>query len=177
MRLNDFTVKANDFRITASLKIAIDDLSGQSSSSTTSNSGIKPKKFTVNVLIAFAKAQDLTDLIAVAEAKDDNGALIVYDVVAPSINVANVRKVQFGEIFTWLEMRDLEAWRVQFSLTEYDSVPERIEERQEPLNSEPSTAPGILVSNDQEPEQTNTEVWPEYNPFESFLDNVDRSIV
>lgn len=181
MRLNDFMIPGNELSVTGNMRIETESLAGNGSASARANNGIKPKVFGVNLQIAFINKTDLTALISTAEAVDENGKLIVYDVVELTLNVANVRQVQFSDNVKWREIPNLDAWRVGFTLTEYNSVPERVEERIETANTQPQSAEGETseAATDNQSEQVNNDddaPAQELTGFEQFLSKVDKSL-
>lgn len=131
MRLNNFTVPGDELRIRGGVLIENESLAGNTSATTRTNNGIKPKTFYVRMLIKFKNASQLTELIRTAEAQDEKGNMVVYDVVDPTINTANVRQVQFDGNLSWRDHGTLRAWQVSFNLVEFRSVPEKNEKRKE----------------------------------------------
>ena len=173
MRLNDFTVPGDNIKVNGGLRIETESLSGNTSATDRASKGIKPKTFTVQLLIKFNQSDDLTGLIKIAEAVDSNGKLEVYDVVERSVNVANVRQVQFSDNVSWREMDDHHAWRVSFTLIEHKSVPEKKEQRIAQASASPQQAEGNVIA--EAPTQTNEEIAaPELTGFEDFLDRVEK---
>jgi hypothetical protein len=113
----------------------------------------------------------LGELIAVAEATRSDGALKIYDITEDLANAVKVRQVQFTEEFYVRELDNLQAWSVQFSLKDYLSVPEKIEQRQPIGKPQAQTTPGAVTTAD-EPESSPTELsW-----FERQLAKADKAL-
>ncbi|NIB44764.1 DNA-binding protein [Pseudomaricurvus alkylphenolicus] len=130
MRLDDYTVPETELKVRASMRIETKSLGGTTSASDRTNNGIKPKEFTVSLLIPFENERDLTALIKTAETVDSAGRLKVYTINERTANAMNVRQVQFTDNVSVREMEQNEAWRVSFMLVEYFSVAEKKEQRQ-----------------------------------------------
>lgn len=127
--LGDYSVKGFGLKLTAELSLPEEDLSGQSSSSASAESGIKPKRMRVSLNIPYDDDEALTSLIALAEATDANGSRQIYNIVNQTAAVYRVRQVRFTERFTAQELDDSQAWAVTFVLVEHRSIPERIEQK------------------------------------------------
>jgi len=142
MRLNDFEVRGTDMDVNGSFSLDTEDVGGNSSSTDSSFKGIKPKKFDVVVIIPYDNASDLTALMRRAEAVDENGSLVVYQVVDHTMNSMNVREASFSGGFRVMNGGDIQAWTVSFQLTEYFSTAEKAEQRTVAQVAEPPQQQG-----------------------------------
>lgn len=168
MMLDDYTVPDRNFKVSMSMRIDSEDLNAQSSGTSTSHKGFKPKVFTVSLLIPYAESELLSKLIAVAEATQSNGALKIYDITDELANSVKVRRVQFTEEFYVRDSDSLKAWSVQFALQDFQSVPEKVEQRQTTAAPQTQTATGTVVASDDGEEEG------EIGFFERQLAKLDR---
>lgn len=122
-------IRCKTLKLTANLRIEADDLSGQTSNTETAHKGFKPKTLTVTLTIPYINQQWLRDLMRLAEATDGGGQLKTYRVVNDTASAFGMRQVQFAEGVSAREDDVLNCWRVQFSLTEKKSNPEKVEKR------------------------------------------------
>lgn len=146
--LDDYEVPQKEIKVSMSMRIDSESLNGQSSGTSTAHKGFKPKVFNVSLLIPYAEPNSLSRLIAVAEAKQPSGALKVYDITDELANAVKVRRVQFTEEFFVRDMDQLRAWSVQFSLQDYQSVPEKVEQRQSVGKAQTQTATGSVIASE-----------------------------
>ncbi|BCS89954.1 hypothetical protein PSDVSF_31960 [Pseudodesulfovibrio sediminis] len=123
------------------MDIRASDASGETSSTDEVDKGTKAKKLPVSLVIPFTNETDLKQLIRVAEAKK-NGTRKVYTITNRTANVAGIRQVRFAEGFSWQEKDGLHAWDVSFTLKEYLSNPERVEQRETKSASVVQTSQG-----------------------------------
>lgn len=105
------------------------DLSGQTSSSATSNAGNKPKKISVSLQIPTDESEKLTELLGLAEALDEKENPLVYTIADPLARAMKIRQVIFAGSVTAKEDGTLRVYNVSFSLQESNSVAEKREER------------------------------------------------
>ncbi|WAE53229.1 baseplate complex protein [Stutzerimonas frequens] len=139
-------VRGKGLKITANLRIESDDISGQTSNSTSAHKGFKPKTLTVSLMIPFVDQVQLRDLMRMAEATEGGGQLKTYRIVNDTATAFGVRQVQFSDGVSAREDDTLAAWRVQFTLAEKLSNPERVEKRRQPNAVASQSAPGQAVS-------------------------------
>lgn len=139
LRLDQYDVPGKSLKIGGGMDIRASDASGETSSTDEVDKGTKAKKLPVSLVIPFSNEADLKRLIRVAEAKE-NGTRKVYTITNQTANVAGIRQVRFAEGFNWQEKDGLLAWDVSFTLKEYLSNPERVEQR------EKKAAPVVQVS-------------------------------
>ena len=130
MALNNFNIPENSLNVRANFKIESKELSGQTSGSDRSEEGIKPCTLSVSLKITFDKYASLTRLRDLATAQTDTGNLQVYDIVNETAAAMKVRQVTFIDNFSVSEVDGQKAWQVNFTLAEYQSIPEKTEQRQ-----------------------------------------------
>lgn len=172
MMLNNYTVPNKELRVTMSMRFDAEDLGAQNSSTETAHKGIKPKTFSVSLVVPFDRENLLSELIAVAETVEDTGELTVYDITDSTANSVGVRQVKFTDNFTAREASNIKAWQVSFSLQEYQSTPEKVEERQETSEPEEQAAEGAAVSAAEE----STEEEQQLSWFERQLLSIDKAL-
>ncbi|WP_299945897.1 hypothetical protein [uncultured Microbulbifer sp.] len=146
MRLNAFTVPGSELVVNGVLRIETESLGGNTSSTDRAQNGIKAKSLSVSLVIPFDQGEELNGLLRQAESVDDNGKLTVFDIVDDTARAMNIRQVQFNESFTAREIPGKHAWRVTFTLSEYLSVPEKVEQRQQTQTAAPQSSDGEPVA-------------------------------
>ncbi|WP_444901685.1 hypothetical protein ACJJIG_21140 [Microbulbifer sp. SSSA007] len=146
MRLNDFTVRGTELAVNGVLRIETESLGGNTSSSDRAKNGIKPKTLTVSLVINMDNPDDLSELIQQAESVDENGKLTVFDIVDETARAMNIRQVQFNESVNARKIPEKTAWRVNFTLSEYLSIPEKVEQRQKTETAQQQSANGEQVA-------------------------------
>ncbi|MNJ34038.1 hypothetical protein D3C77_287360 [compost metagenome] len=122
-------VEGRNLKITANMQIESEDLSGQTSGTDAAHKGFKPKTLTGSMMIRYVDAAQLRSLMTLAEATEAGGQLKVYRVVNDTAAAFGIRQVQFTEGVSAREDDTLRGWRIQFTLTEKLSNPERVESR------------------------------------------------
>ncbi|UTL80432.1 DNA-binding protein [Pseudomonas putida] len=138
-------IRCKALKITANLRIEADDLSGQTSNTETAHKGFKPKTLTVTLTIPYVDHQWLRDLMRLAEATEDGGQLKTYRVVNDTAAAFGMRQVQFSEGVSAREDDILKCWRVQFSLAEKKSNPEKVEKRRSKNGVQSQSGTGSAV--------------------------------
>ena len=139
-------IRGRGMKVTGDLRIESGDMSGQTSNTDTAHKGFKPKTLTVTLLIAFVDAENLRSLMRLAEATESGGQLKTYRIVNDTATAMGMRQVQFSDGVSAREDDSLLAWRIQFSLTEKLSNPERVEKRRTGNAINTQSAPGQGVS-------------------------------
>lgn len=141
--LNTTSVKLKSMRITASLELATEDASGQSSSTDNAEIGNKAKILTVTGSIPFADTESLTELFGLAETVD-SGARKIYRISNNTAGALGIKQVRFSSKVEAVEQDTTRQWRVTFTLAEYRSVPQKVEERQPdaPANQQGASTTG-----------------------------------
>ncbi|MFA0810860.1 baseplate complex protein [Microbulbifer epialgicus] len=173
MRLNDFTLRGSELAVNGVLRIETESLGGNTSSSDRAKNGIKPKSLTVSLVITFENSADLSALIQQAESVDENGKLTVFDIVDETARSMNIRQVQFNEAFNVRKIPEKQAWRINFTLSEYLSIPEKVEQRQQTQTAQQQSANGEAVAAGSTEEQQGTE---NYTGFEKVLKFADDAL-
>ncbi|WP_426697740.1 hypothetical protein ACP6EV_06765 [Aeromonas hydrophila] len=116
-------------RVSASMQFQDKDQSGQTSSTSSAEQGAKAKELDVSGLIPFKDEQMLSRLFELADAKGNGGKRHVYRVGSLLAKSVKVRQAKFAGRITASEQEGLLAWQVQFTLKEFNSVPEKREQR------------------------------------------------
>lgn len=139
-------IRGRGMKVTSDLRIESGDMSGQTSNTDTAHKGFKPKTLTVTLLIRFVDAADLRTLMRLAEATAGGGQLKTYRIVNDTAAAFGMRQVQFSDGVSAREDDSLRGWRVQFTLTEKLSNPERVEKRRASNGVSSQSAPGQSVA-------------------------------
>ncbi|WLH93034.1 DNA-binding protein [Pseudomonas sp. FP453] len=130
--------------------------------------------FDVNMgdLLIHSDRSFLRDLMRQAEATEGGGQRKTYRIVNDTADGFGVRQVQFSDGVSAREDDSLFCWRVQFTLSEKLSNPERVEKRRPANAATAQGAPGQAVGGGTsaagEPGST-----AELSGFESTLKRVD----
>jgi hypothetical protein len=80
-------------------------------------------------MIPYVDASQLRSLMSLAEATESGGQLKTYRVVSDTAAAFGIRQVTFSDGVSAREDDTLSAWRIQFTLSEKLSNPERVENR------------------------------------------------
>lgn len=160
-------------KITANLRIESDDLSGQTSNSQTAHKGFKPKTLTVALMIPFVDQVQLRSLMRLAEATAGGGQLKMYRIVNDTAAAFGIREVQFSDGVSAREDDTLNAWLVQFTLSEKLSNPERVENRRAGNSVTSQSGPGSAVGGGAAGGGDGTGNPEELSGFERTLKKVD----
>lgn len=135
-------------KVTANLRIEADDMSGQTSNTDKGHKGFKPKTLAVTLMIPFVDKDQLRTLMRLAEATASGGQLKKYRIVNDTAAAFGIREVEFAEGVSAREDDSLNAWLVQFTLSEKLSNPERVENRRTGNSVTTQSAPGQAVAGD-----------------------------
>ena len=103
----------------------------------------------MSLVIKFKNESDLKRLTRIAEAKV-NGARKVNTITNLTANAMGIRQVRFAENFNAQEKDGLHAWDVSFTLKEYLSNPERVEQREKKTESTAQTSDGTATEETRE---------------------------
>lgn len=131
MQLNNYILPMKRLKSSIQTTFESEDLSGETSSTSQAHKGIKPKEISVSFLVPYEQADVVTAFYQAAEATDQFGDLVVYDITDRTANSANIRQVIFGGRIDQREMDELDAWQFSFRLKEQLSVAEKSEQRSE----------------------------------------------
>jgi hypothetical protein len=129
--LNGTKVPGYNQKVSVDLKLASEDMSGNSSATAKADKGDKGKSLKVQTLIRYIDADQLSLLTSLAEAKSSSGERAVYHIINNTANAMNMRKGVFDESFSVKENDSTHDWTVTFTLSEHQSVPEKKEARKE----------------------------------------------
>lgn len=129
LTINSTRLLLKSIRITASQELASDDASGQSSSTDVAETGTKAKMLMVSGNVLFTQAENLTQLFELAETTE-NGARMIYRISNKTAEALGVKQVRFASKIEAVEQQTTRQWAVSFTLQEYRSVPQKVEERQ-----------------------------------------------
>ncbi|WP_060494805.1 baseplate complex protein [Pseudomonas sp. GTC 16482] len=175
MLLSGQRVEGKNLKVTASLSIESEDLSGQTSNTDSAHKGFKPKTLTVTLLIRYQDHAHLRALMALAEATESGGQRKTYRVVNDTATAFGVRQVQFTDSVSAREADTQKAWMVQFSLTEKLSNPEKVEKRRSPAGVAQQAATGTAVGSTGTgtASESGTGSGTELTNFETVLKRVD----
>lgn len=130
LTLDRKAINLASMRVEMSLELKDQDMSGQSSSTGTSEQGDKGKKLSVSGRIAFTDVDNLTQLYTLASAKDEEtNARKIYRIGNDTARALKIRNVKFTGSVTAREDESLQAWNVSFVLREHNSIAEQKEQR------------------------------------------------
>lgn len=125
LALDGEAIPLKAIRVSPKMTIETKDKSGQSSSTTKSENGIKAKELSVSGLVDFKNKALLSRIFALAEAKGSGGAGKRYRVACPVAQAINMREGIFTGNIEAIEQDDKLAWKVSFTLTEQVSTAEK----------------------------------------------------
>jgi len=117
-------------KVELSMQLAEQDMSGQTSSTASTEQGDKAKELKVTGLIPFTDKAQLSRLFELAIARDEAGNRWVRRIGSDLARTAKIRQVKFFGQITAPEHPTLLAWNVSFHLREHLSIPEVAEQRQ-----------------------------------------------
>lgn len=138
-------VRGKNLKITANMRIEAADMSGQTSNTETAHKGFKPKTLTASMMIPYVDQVQLRDLMRMAEATEGGGQLKTYRVVNDTASAFGIRQVEFSEGVSAREDDTLSAWRIQFTLSEKVSNPQKVEGRRPANGVKAQSGPGAAV--------------------------------
>lgn len=129
LALDGEAIPLKSIKISPKMTIETKDKSGQSSSTTKSENGIKAKELSISGLVLFKDSALLSRLFALAEGKDSTGAGRRYRIASPVAQAINMRMGMFTGTLEATEQTDKLAWQVSFTLTEQISTSEKAKGR------------------------------------------------
>jgi hypothetical protein len=171
--LDGHKVQGKNLKVTANLRIESGDMSGQTSNTDKAHKGFKPKTLTVSLMIPFVDKSQLVDLMRLAEATAGGGQLHLYRIVNDSAEVFGVRQVEFSDGISAREDDSLRAWLVQFTLSERESNPEKVEGRRAGNKVNAQGAPGSPVGDGSGGTDATSDN-PALSGFEKVLGRLDK---
>lgn len=157
LALSGTPVLLKNMIVSLSMGFAEEDQSGQTSSTTKSEQGVKAKELKVSGLIDFDTPELLTQLFSLAEAKDASGKLQQYRVASLLAQSVNFREATFSGSLEITEQADKMAWQIGFTLKEHVSVSEKRQARagkQKPQTQSTAEDGSVTVEDLSEPEET-----------------------
>lgn len=129
LKLDDYTVPGYGMTVAVSAPLKDEDASGETSSTARAKKGNKGKKLEARCSIPFRQAEDMGELMRVAEATE-NGDGKLYTITNDTANTAGMRQGRFTGTIRADEDELLRKWNVSFTLAEHVSVPEMAEARE-----------------------------------------------
>ncbi len=150
LALDGELIKLKNCKVELTMQLADQDMSGQSSSTSSSEQGDKAKEIKISGIIPFTDSAQLSRLFTMASTKDDAGNRKIWRVGSTSARVAQIRQAKFFGQITAPEHPTFMAWNVSFQLRECLSVAELAEQREssEP-QSDTQTIPTAALSDTQ----------------------------
>ncbi|MCD9521061.1 adenine glycosylase [Photobacterium phosphoreum] len=131
LQLNQQIIPGHNVKVTIKLPFGDNDLSGQSSSTTSAETGTKAKELTVSLIVPFEKKAWLTDINRLAEAvTQTTGARVIYRISHDAANAIKFYQGKFSGELTLRELDETQGWLVEFMIKEHLSVPERKSQRE-----------------------------------------------
>ncbi|MEQ1636725.1 MAG: hypothetical protein ABL903_08525 [Methylococcales bacterium] len=124
-------------KVSGSLQLAGQDISGTGSSTARAETGDKAKELNIGTTIKFVDGNDLTALVALAEAKDTHEERKVYNIINHTAGAMGIRQVRFDGDVSISEEDSTEAWKVSFKLVEYHSIAEKKQQRSKKAKNKP----------------------------------------
>jgi len=128
--LDSTPINGYDTKVNGELIMPDKDLSGNTSNSSTAEEGFKPKKISVSLKIKYVDINDLSALITLSQTLNSSDERKIYTIINQTAKAFNVRQVKFTERLRAAELDDQQAWQVNFTLLEHNSIPEKTEKRQ-----------------------------------------------
>ncbi|WP_174410358.1 baseplate complex protein [Desulfovibrio psychrotolerans] len=177
LMLDDYVLPGHGLMVQGALEIKNEELSGETSSTSTVNKGVKPKQFTVSLQVPYTEVAGMKKLTATAEAKDTGDRMRIYDCVNDTVNAMGVRQVQFTDRFAVNEAEGVRAWDVSFTLREFQSRPEMVEQRESAPKTVTQSSSGAAVDlATAEEQQTAQAVAEPLTLLEKLLKAVDSAL-
>ncbi|HFD9220535.1 TPA: DNA-binding protein [Salmonella enterica] len=125
LALNGQIIPLKRLSVSVKLNIKDKDASGKSSSTATSEQGIKAKELQISGLIPFTQPEALTLLYRLAEATSSDGAQQVYRIANMDAKAVNMQQGIFSGAVGAAPEMGLMAWKVDFTLKEKLSSAEK----------------------------------------------------
>lgn len=131
-------LKMNATRISPSVEIREEDMTGQASGTDGSEQGDKGIVLAISGLIPFKRQDILKQLMLLSRATQD-GKRKIYRIGNETAKTLTVRQVRFVGQITADEQEKLMAWKVSFRLREYLSVTEAKQQKEQLKAAEATT--------------------------------------
>lgn len=168
LKLDDYTVPGYGMTVSISAPLKDEDASGETSSTARAKKGNKGKKLEARCSIPFKQADDLGELMRVAEATE-NGDGKLYTITNDTANTAGMRQGRFTGTIRADEDEALRKWNVSFSLAEHVSVPEMAESREPGKAAATQTNEGTNIGAPASSSGGESGGDEKLSPFEKFL--------
>lgn len=185
---NTFKLELNELNVSLKLSLKNESISTNTSASDTINKGTKPKSIYVSGLVKFEDQDHLKELVKLAEKTDSDGVRQVYTINDRTAEVGDVRQVQFDNDFNVKKMAKFEAWNVDFSLLQKNSVAEAKENKSKPKEepvADSVTGEAVVAKPEDSASATSTEevgaqeqhgfVWEALKKLDEYLEPEEAS--
>jgi hypothetical protein len=174
---NTFKIELNELNVSLKLSLKNESISANTSASDTINKGTKPKSIYVAGVVKFEDQDHLKELIKLAELTDEDGIRQVFTINDKTAEIGDVRQVQFNNDFNVKKMAKFEAWNVDFSLLQKNSVAEAKENKtktkEEPV-ADSITGEAVVADPEQATDQTMIEsrgfIWEALKKLDEYLE-------
>ena len=159
LTLNSISIILKSLRLTASLELAAQDASGQSSSTDSAETGDKAKMLSVTGFLPFTQMTHLSQLFNLAEAKE-GGARTIYRISNKTADALGIKQVRFTSKIDAVEQDTTRQWAISFTLSEVRSVPQLKEQREPEVAAaqQGSTGQGAVIADSAAPPATEVEL-------------------
>ncbi|WP_458118813.1 hypothetical protein OF381_10560 [Mannheimia haemolytica] len=138
LALNGTPIYLRNLKATVKVVREEQDTSGQNSSTSSSDKGVKAKGLLITGKVPYRNAEWLKTLFQLAEASDKKGEQVQYRISNITAEAVNMRVGVFsGEVEAAQE--DGQSWAVSFTLKEKDSVAEKTAKRKDKPNKTTKT--------------------------------------
>lgn len=147
-------LKLKNMTVGFTLPLKNQDLSANTSSTTSTNNGTKPKELDVKGLILFEDIEHLKELRERAESVEDDGSRTIYTISEETAEAADIRQVIFDKNFRADKDEKHLAWMISFRLRQHKSVAEAVEGRQVGATPITDTSIGQVITDPSDDSQT-----------------------
>lgn len=124
LALDGEAIQLHNPQVSLEQQLLEDDQSGQSSSTTASEQGLKAKKLNISGVIKYSNVAHLTRLFELATQRTGAGKKKVYRIANSLAQAVKFRQGVFSGGIKAVPDSKFMAWNVTFTLTERFSVPE-----------------------------------------------------
>lgn len=174
---NTFKIELNELNVSLKLSLKNESISANTSASDTINKGTKPKSIYVAGVVKFEDQDHLKELVKLAELTDADGIRQVFTINDKTAEIGDVRQVQFNNDFNVKKMAKFEAWNVDFSLLQKNSVAEAKENKTKPTEepvADSITGEAVVADPEQATDQTMIEsrgfIWEALKKLDEYLE-------
>ncbi len=175
LKLDDYTVPGYGMTVGLNGTFKDEDASGETSGTAKAKKGNKGKKLEVRCSIRFRDADQLRELMRVAEAVEKGDGKL-YTITNDTANTAGMRQGRFTGTIRAEESENVRAWEVSFTLAEHLSVPEMAESRSSKKSAGTQTSQGTEVGPAEQPKEEAPEEQEELGWIEKGLQYLDDKI-